>query len=155
MEAKKVRKGVWNSFRPCPTSAGHADNKAPTALSRLVFFSSPPPTLPIPQSLWGSSGNLRMEVRSPGYRIRSFTRERERERVGGHWQWRFTKGDGPTWVFSFPVDFLCFKSEKKKKNSVSRRGTIDPSNQDFPRSGISSLCGTNRSDNHCSKINRR
>lgn len=115
MEAKKVRKGVWNSFRPCPTSAGHADNKAPTALSRLVFFSSPPPTLPIPQSLWGSSGNLRMEVRSPGYRIRSFTRERERERVGGHWQWRFTKGDGPTWVFSFPVDFLCFNSEKKKK----------------------------------------
>lgn len=154
MEAKKVRKGVWNSFRPCPTSAGHADNKAPTALSRLVFFSSPPPTLPIPQSLWGSSGNLRMEVRSPGYRIRSFTREREREweGIGNDVSPKVT--DQPE--FSRFLWISCVSIvKKKKKNSVSRRGTIDPSNQDFPRSGISSSCGTNRSDNHCSKINRR
>lgn len=45
--SQESSKGGWNSFRPCPTSAGHADNKAPTALSRLVFF-PPLPTFPIP-----------------------------------------------------------------------------------------------------------
>lgn len=56
MEAKKVRGGV--EIRFAPSEAGHADNKAPTVLSRLVFS----PLLLNFQSLRGSSGNLRMKV---------------------------------------------------------------------------------------------
>lgn len=155
MEAKKVRKGVWNSFRPCPTSAGHADNKAPTALSRLVFFSLLPPLFQSPNPFGGrvETWEWKFGLRDTGFEV---SRERERER-----EWEGIGNDVSPKVTDQPEfsRFLWISCvsivKKKKKNSVSRRGTIDPSNQDFPRSGISSLCGTNRSDNHCSKINRR
>lgn len=86
-----------------------------SALSPRIFF-SPSPTLPIPQSLWGSSGNLRMEVRSPGYRIRSFTREREREweGIGNDVSPKVT--DQPE--FSRFLWISCVSIVKKKKKKI-------------------------------------
>lgn len=123
MEAKKVRKGVGIRFAPVRRLL---DMQTTKRLQRSLasYFFPPLPTFPILQSLWGSSGNLRMEVRSLGYRIRSFMGEEEEEEgIGNDVSPKVT--DQPEFCrCAFPVDFLCFSSKKKKKNISARRKEI-------------------------------
>lgn len=164
MEAKKVRKGVGIRFAPVRRLL---DMQTTKRLQRSLasYFFPPLPTFPILQSLWGSSGNLRMEVRSLGYRIRSFMGEEEEEEgIGNDVSPKVT--DQPEFCrCAFPVDFLCFSSKKKKFCSSKRNPLIIlqsafhhrhyfPNRQDFPRS-IIFVTRNNRLDNHRFKINRR
>lgn len=166
MEAKKVRKGVGIRFAPVRRLL---DMQTTKRLQRSLasYFFPPLPTFPILQSLWGSSGNLRMEVRSLGYRIRSFMGEEEEEGIGNDVSPKVT--DQPEFCrCAFPVDFLCFSSKKKKKKYFcsSKRNPLIilqsafhhrhhfPNRQDFPRS-IIFVTRNNRLDNHRFKINRR
>lgn len=124
-----------------------------SALSPRIFFLSSPHSSnpPIPLGVEWKLENGSSVSGIPDSKFHEREREREWEGIGNDVSPKVT--DQPE--FSRFLWISCVSIVKKKKNSVSRKGTIDPSNQDFPRSGISSLCGTNRSDNHCSKINRR
>lgn len=115
MEAKKVRKGVWNSFRPCPTSAGHADNKAPTALSRLVFFSLLPPLFQSPNPFGGrvETWEWKFGLRDTGFEV-SREREREWEGIGNDVSPKVT--DQPE--FSRFLWISCVSIVKKKKKKI-------------------------------------
>lgn len=120
MEAKKVRKGVGIRFASPSDVCWTCRQQSAYRRSLVSYFFLP--TFPIPQSLWGSSGNLRMEVQSPGYWIRSFTWEE-----GGIGNDVSTKGDDQ------PVNFVvapflrisCGVStvakKKKRKDSFSSR----------------------------------
>lgn len=126
MEAKKVRKGVGIRFAPVRRLL---DMQTTKRLQRSLasYFFPPLPTFPILQSLWGSSGNLRMEVRSLGYRIRSFMGEEEEEEgIGNDVSPKVT--DQPEFCrCAFPVDFLCFSNKKKKVLLVEKKSSDYPS----------------------------
>lgn len=122
MEAKKVRKGVGIRFASSSDVCWTCRQQSAYRRSLVSYFFLP--TFPIPQSLWGSSGNLRMEVQSPGYRIRSFTWEE-----GGIGNDVSTKGDdqpvnfvvAPFLRISCGVSTVAKKEKRKKEKIPSRR----------------------------------
>lgn len=139
--SQESSKGGWNSFRPCPTSAGHADNKAPTALSRLVFFPSPPhfSNPPIPLGV-----EWKLENGSSVSGIPDSKFHGGGGGGGGHWQWRFTKGDGPTWVLSLRLScgFPVFQQQKKKKKIFL---LVEKKSSDYPSIRVPSSSSLSKS----------
>lgn len=127
MEAKKVRKGVGIRFASSSDVCWTCRQQSAYRRSLVSYFFLP--TFPIPQSLWGSSGNLRMEVQSPGYWIRSFTWEE-----GGIGNDVSTKGDDQ------PVNFVvapflrisCGVSTVAKKEKKKRFLLVE----NYPRSSF-------------------